>query len=228
MLLPGSYRFDDQGTEIPTLRTVALGATGEGGSTHQGGQLAKADGRDPETADEAEPGTLVQFALDGAEEGFAETKGHRTADHRQLEIADRTQRGEGATDEQTRAFDDCLRGPLGWPAGVGLYRRTTAIGLEAALATTRAVASVGFDDHVTYVTGIAQPTLQKAATADYPATDSGAHDDSDEVTLPHRSSTPSFAERDRLGVVVHHRGQSGERFHLCGEWEVAQARDVQG
>ena len=75
----------------------------------------------------------------------------------------------------------------------------------------RAGPTVGLDDDMTDVPGVAEPALEQSAVEHDAAADAGRDDHGDVVVAPGRRTDPSLAERQRLGVVVHEGRQPGQR-----------------
>ncbi len=178
-------------------------------------------------AGEGQLGALVQLVLGGVEERLAEAEGDRAADHRQAQVADRRERGQRPPHEEPGALDDGQRGALWRPPGLLLDRRSAAVGLQAAAAAAVARATLGLDDDVPEVAGVAQPSVEQPSAAHQPAADTRAHHDPDEVAHAHRGTAPGLAERERLGVVVDDHGELGELLHLGGQREALPGGDVQ-
>ena len=171
-------------------------------------------GSDLEAADERQAGALVELVLCGAEERLAEPERDRTTDDRQLEVAQRADRCQRPADHHAGSFDDGGRGALRWPAGLGLDRLATAVGLEATLAPADAWPPVGLDDDVTDVAGVADPALQQVAATDDATADAGAHHDADEVADADRTAAPRLGERQCPGIGVDRNRQLHELLHL--------------
>src|SRR6185295_9597078 len=112
-----------------------------------------------------------------------------TPDDRQLQITQRPDGRQCATDHHARAFDDRTGSTLRRSAGLGLDGSTAAICLEAALSTTDARPAIGFDHHMADVAGITDPALQELTAADDSAADARAHHHADEVA--HADGAPA-------------------------------------
>ena len=83
-----------------------------------------------------------------------------TASLRSTDRADRRQR---PPDQHPGALDDRRRSTLRRTTGLGLDRPTTAVRLEAAVATADARPTIGLDDDVADVPGVADPAVQELA-----------------------------------------------------------------
>ena len=75
--------------------------------------------------------------------------------------------------------------------------------LEAAATAAGARTTIGLDDHMPDVSGVAQTTAQEPSVEDDAAADAGRHDHGDEVALPRRGADPALGQGQRFRIVVH-------------------------
>jgi hypothetical protein len=87
--------------------------------------------------------------------------------------------------------------------------------------------TVGFDDDVPDVTGVAGAAVEQSAVAHDAATDPGRHHHCDVGVDTARRADPALAERKSLGVVVDEHRQAERRMQTCTQGKRAPRRDVQ-
>jgi len=191
-------------------RDLLLLPPDQGGRADQGCPWSERCRHDLEAAGKWQPGSFVELVLGCSKERFTESKCDRSADDRQLQIAQGTNRSEGTADHHAGAFHDHGLSTLWRTTGLGLDGPAAAIGLQATLAPADTRPSVGLDNHMADVASVSDSSLQNLPSADNSATDSGAHDDTDEITDTNRSPAPGLGERQCPGVSVD------------GHWELQQ------
>jgi hypothetical protein len=189
--------------------------------------VAEAHRDDLEPRREPEAGPEVEFVLGRLEEHVTEPQGERSPDHGELEVDDGPDRRERPTDQRAGAFHDRPRRPLGRTPGLLLDRGAAAVGVETPLPAAHTVAPVGLDDHVADPTRVAGTALQQAAAADDPAAHTRRDDHADEIVHTLGRAVPRLSRRERLGVGVDHRGQTGELLDLVADREPSPRRHVQ-
>ncbi len=144
----------------------------------------------------------MQLGVGGREERSSETDRHRPAHHDELEVEQAHHRRHGPPHQPTGAPHH-----VGSRLGRGLpgHRRdgrTRRLGFEAAARPAAAHTTVGLHDHVADVAGVARRPVEEASVDDDAPTDAGGHHHGEKVTAPARRAHPSFAQRERLGVIV--------------------------
>ena len=196
----------------PAHAAIPTAAQPQPGRADERSGVPQSAGLDPSAAGEGNPAELVHLLLGRREEGRPETQGHRPAHDRQRTgragPPPRRWRDRRACPSALTHAADASR--AGCPVRAASAVPDASASRQPRLPHTQARPSGTTTMWPTWP-GVAEPAVEQAAVDDDAATHPGRHDHGDVVVAAGRRAYPALAERQRLGVVVHEGGKSGER-----------------
>ena len=185
-------------------------------------------GRDDDgVSGEVESEGTPHAAVRRQEEGCAEPERHRTRDHAELEVEERHNRRHGTADHLAASLDIFRPSISRRATSDGPDRRPRGLGLETALHAAGAASASGLHHKVTDVPGIAALPIEESTVQHDPTTHPGRHDHGEEARVPSAGATPSFREREGLGVVVHRHLKAERTFEPICERKGSPDGDVE-
>ena len=164
--------------------------------------VTEASGHHSCPACEIEAAPTVHLGLGRLEERLTEPERHRSAHHREREIEQIDDRGDRSPYQQAGPRHELGRRKLGGLPADGGQGGARSLRLEAPSAAAVALPAVGHHGDVADVSGVPEPPVEQPSVHDDAATDAGRDDHGDVVGRSSCGADPSFAERERLGVVV--------------------------
>ncbi len=202
-------------------------ADGDRAGADQWTSIAETGRGDPRPPAERQRGVLGQRLLRRVEERRSEAERHGAADDHQIEVQQVAHGGHGDADELAGALHDLVRRLRGRAPGDRQDRRPRCLGLQATARTAGASPTVGLDDDVPDVAGVARSAVEQLAIEHDPPSDTCGHDHRQEVLLALCGAEPTLGEGQRLGVEVAVDRQAGGLLHPLAQREAAPRGDVQ-
>ncbi len=210
------------------------GATGatqsaqpHGAGTDERPAVAQAGRGDARPTAEVELGVAVEHRLCRVEERGAEAQGDRTAHDDEIEVEQVAHRRHGAADQVAGALHDLVGRFGGRATGDRLDGPARRLGLEAPARPAPAPPTVGLDDHMADVPGVARGAVEQLAVQHDAATHPGRHHHRHEVRRALRGAEPALGQCQRLRVEVAEHGQAEAVDEVLTQREAAPRRGVQ-